>query len=132
MTFEIPTTVDIPNGKYVASLAEVKEDTGQFGKFRRWTWLVEVPAHEDEDGQKIEASIEELTQLTSANTGPQSKSYIQLAALLGRAPKAGEKIESPNGQRAVLTIGHNEKNFPTVEAVGPYVDPQQSLPGIPR
>lgn len=131
MTFEIPTTVDIPNGQYVASLAEVTEDTGQFGKFRKWTWLVEIPAHE-EDGKTVEASIEELTQLTSANTGPQSKSYGQLTALLGEAPKAGTAIEAPTGKRAVLTIGHNDKNFPEVQGVGPYVDPQQPLPGIPR
>lgn len=127
MTFEIPVTVDIPDGTYVASLAGVTEDTGQFGKFRKWVWLVEVPGKDGAD-----SSIEELTQLTSANTGPQSKSYQQLAALLGEAPKAGEKIESPNGKRATVTITHNEKGFPTIASVGPYVDPQMALPGIPR
>ena len=127
MTFEIPLTVDIPDGTYVASLAGVTEDSGSFGKFRRWTWLIEIPASGDKPG-----SIEELTQLTSANTGPQSKSYQQLTALLGEAPKAGQKIESPNGKRVTVTISHNEKGFPTVASVGPYVDPQMALPGIPR
>jgi hypothetical protein len=127
MTFEIPQTVDIKDGTYVASLAGVTEDSGQFGKFRRWEWLIEVPG---ENGEA--ATIESLTQLTSANTGPQSKSYLQLTALLGEAPKAGQKIDSPNGKRVTVTIGHNEKGFPTVEAVGPYVDPQMALPGIPR
>jgi hypothetical protein len=127
VTFEIPITVDIPDGTYVASLAGVTEDSGSFGKFRRWTWLVEVPKTDDKEG-----SIEELTQLTSANTGPQSKSYRQLTALLGEAPKAGQKIDSPNGKRVTVTITHNDKGFPTIGEVGPYVDPQMALPGIPR
>jgi len=127
MTFEVPITVDIPDGTYVASLAGVTEDTGQFGKFRRWEWLVEVPKTDDKEG-----SIEELSQLTRANTGPQSKSYRQLTALLGEAPKAGQKIDSPNGKRVTVTITHNDKGFPTIGEVGPYVDPQMALPGIPR
>jgi hypothetical protein len=125
MTFEIPTTVDIPDGTYIASLAEVKSDQGQFGPMRRWSFLVE---HEV-DGH---AQIDELTVLTSANTGPQSKSYQWLTALLGEAPKAGTVVESPTGKRCTVTITHNEKGFPTISAVGPYVDPQQQLPGIPR
>jgi len=132
MTFEIPITVDIPDGTYVASLAGVTEDSGSFGKFRRWTWLVEVPKTVSADGIETPGSIEELTQLTSANTGPQSKSYRQLTALLGEAPKAGQKIESPNGKRVTVTITHNDKGFPTIGEVGPYVDPQMALPGIPR
>jgi hypothetical protein len=128
VTFEIPNTVDIPDGQYVASLAGVSEDTGQFGKFRKWDWLIELPAKDGND-----ASIEELTQLTSANTGPQSKSYMQLTALLGEPPKAGTKVESPNGKRATVTITHNEKGFPTIAAVGPYVEPQMAADlGIPR
>lgn len=125
MTFEIPITVDIPDGDYVASLAGVTEDSGQFGKFRKWEWLVEVA----KDGQ---TSIESLTQLTSANTGPQSISYKQLTAILGEPPKAGTKVESPNGKRVILTIVHNEKGFPKVELVSRYIEPQQTLPGIPR
>lgn len=125
MTFEIPLTVDVPDGNYTATLESVAEDTGSFGKYRKWTWLVEVTI----DGV---AQIVPLTQLTSANTGPQSKSYQQLTALLGKAPKAGEKIESPNGQRAIVTVTHNDKNFPKIESVGPFVEPQQTLPGIPR
>lgn len=131
MTFEIPTTVDIPDGSYVASLESVREDTGSFGKYRKWTFLIEVPEREV-DGQKLPASIEPLTTLTSANTGPQSKSYQWLTAILGAAPKAGTTVESPNGKRCTVTISHNEKGFPKIDQVGLYVDPQQSLPGIPR
>lgn len=125
MTFEIPLTVDVPDGNYTATLESVIEDTGSFGKYRKWTWLVEATI----DGTM---QIVPLTQLTSANTGPQSKSYQQLTALLGEAPKAGQKIESPNGKRAIVTVTHNEKGFPKVDSIGPFVEPQQTLPGIPR
>lgn len=126
MTFEIPTTVDIPDGQHIATLEGVVEDNGQYGKFRKWTWLVQFT---NAEGQEV---IEPVTQLTSANTGPQSTSYKQLTALLGKAPKAGEKVESPNGNRAILTFEHNDKGFPKVVMVSPYVEPQQTLPGIPR
>ena len=126
MTFEIPNTVNIEPGNYPAILEKVEVDNGQFGEFRKWHWLVET---KDEDGR---TKIESLTQLTSANTGPQSKSYQQLTALLGEAPKAGSSVESPTGKRVLLTIGKNAKGFPQVELVSPIVEPQQTLPGIPR
>jgi len=129
MTFEISDFADIPDGKYVATLAGVTVKKGGFGgnDYRSWEWLVEVPG---ENG--AEAEIVPLTQLTSVNTGPQSKSFKQLTALLGEAPKAGQSIEAPTGKRVVLMITHNDKRFPTVQDVGPYIDPQATLPGIPR
>lgn len=123
--FEI-TGVEIPPGNYPAILEKVEVDSGQFGDFRKWHWLVEVG---QEGG---ETKIEPLTQLTSANTGPQSKSYQQLTALLGQAPQAGTKVGTPTGKRVLLTIGKNAKGFPTVEAVSPFAEPQQTLPGVPR
>jgi hypothetical protein len=125
-TFEIGGGLDLPDGQYTASLMGVTADTGNFGAFRKWEWLVEYV-----DGDGV-AQTDTLTQLTSAHTGPQSKSYQQLAILLGRAPKAGEKIESPNGKRAILTLTKNEKGFMKVVAVSPFVEPQMSLPGVPR
>lgn len=129
MTFEISDFVDIPDGTYPAGLASVTVHKGGFGgaDYRKWEWLVEVPNQETG-----EVEILPLTQLTSANTGPQSNSYKQLTVLLGNAPKAGEKIEPPTGKRAILVIGHNEKGFPKVISVGAYVDPQAVLPGTPR
>ena len=121
MPFEIPTGADIPDGSYTAVLERVNEAEGNFGRYREWYWLVDV------DGK-----AESLKQLTSANTGPKSKSYVQLTALLGRAPKAGEQIEDPTGTRVVLKIGKNEKGFPTVQEVTQYVEPTQTVAGIPR
>ena len=126
MTFEIPTTVDIPDGSYVATLEKVEADKGNFGDFRKWSFIVhDVTTEEGKQDLPI-------TALTSANTGPQSKSFQWLTALLGAPPKAGTKIESPTGSRCVVTITHNDKGFPKVETVGPFVDPQQTLPGVPR
>jgi hypothetical protein len=121
MPFEIPTTVDIKDGTYPATLEKVEASEGQYGTMRKWHWLVE-------NGDKIDS----LSVITSANTGPQSKSYLWLTALLGRAPQAGEKLEDPTGTRVLLQIGHNDKGFPTVLAVHPYQEPQQTVPGIPR
>lgn len=124
-TFDITGGLDLPDGQYVGLLQSVIADTGQFGAFRKWTWLVEYT----EEG---ESKVGELTQLTSAHTGPQSKSYQQLTALIGRAPKAGEKIESPNGKKALLTLSKNDKGFMKVDQVSAFQEPQQVLPGVPR
>lgn len=124
--FEI-TGVKIEPGSYPAVLEKVEADKGQFGDMRKWHWLVEVPAT---DGQ--EAKIEPLTQLTSANTGPQSFSYKILSALLKRDLKAGESVDDPTGNAAILVIGKNDKGFPKVTDVLPKQEAQEVLPGLPR
>lgn len=122
MPFEIPTGTPIEPGNYTAMLERVEVDPGgSFGSFRKWHWIVDV------NGEATP-----MTALTSENTGPQSKSYQWLTALLGRTPQAGEKIEDPTGKRVVLTIEKNAKGFPTVVLVAPFSEPQQVLPGTPR
>ena len=122
MPFEIPVSVEIDDGTYPATLESVEPyEHPQYGLGRKWAWLIE------HDGK-----LDSLTSITSGNTGPKSKAYAWLTALLGRAPKAGEKIEDPTGTRVLLQITHNDKGFPQVAAVLPYVAPQQELPGIPR
>ena len=121
MTFEIPQTIVIDDGTYPGVLERVESDQGQFGTFRKWHWLV------DHDGK-----VDPLSVITSGNTGPQSKSYKWLTALLGRAPQAGEKLETPAGTRVLLKIGHNEKGFATVLEVLSYSEPQQVMEGVPR
>lgn len=122
MPFEITASgPDIADGTWPAVLESVSEDSGQFGKFRKWTFLVE---HDD----KIDA----LTVYTSANTGTGSKSYAFLAGLLGKQPQIGERYEDPTGTRVLVQITRNKKGFPTVDAVLPFTEPQQVLPGVPR
>ena len=123
MPFQITgPSLEIADGTYPAILEKVEEykhDT--YGDGRKWHWLVE------HDGK-----VDPLSSITSNNTGPASKVYKYLSALLGRELKAGEKIEDPTGSRCLLQITHNSKGFPKVEAVLPFVNPQQTLEGIPR
>lgn len=130
--FEITSGADIPDGSYPAVLEKVEADRGQFGDMRKWHWLIEVPAHKNDQGEDVAAAVVPLTQLTSANTGPQSTSYKQLSALLKRDLKAGEKVEDPTGNAAIVVIAKNSKNYPKIVDVLPKVDPQQTIEGLPR
>lgn len=122
MPFEIPTSLEIADGTYPATLEKVESYTHpQYGDGRKWFWLIEN-----------NGSIDSLSTITSSNTGPKSKSYAYLSALLKRELKAGEKIEDPTGSRVLLTITHNDKGFPQVAQVLPFQEPQQELPGLPR
>lgn len=122
MPFEITQSgPDIPDGTYPAVLESVTEDTGQFGKQRKWTWLIE-----------LNDQIIPLTCITSAVTSTGSKSYQLLAGLLGKEPVVGERYEDPTGTRVLVTIGRNKKQYPTVDSVQPFTEPQQVLPGVPR
>lgn len=129
MGFEIPAAQDIEPGTYKAQLLGTSiKDGGKFtspsnptGSYRVWDWLID-------DGKEGTA----FTDTTSINNGPKSVSYQRLTALLGRAPQAGEKIEDPTGKTVMLQIGRKENGFPKVEAVIAFVEPQQSLPGVPR
>ena len=129
MTFEIPNIKQIPAGTYKAQLEKVEVvEGGKYtsasnpdGSFRKWHWLLEL------DGK-----LEAFSDTTSINTGPNSTSYKRLTALLGEEPKSGQKIETPTGKTVLLQITQKENGFPKVEAVLPYVDPQQTTPGVPR
>jgi len=122
MPFEITQSgPDIKDGTYPAVLESVKEDSGQYGKFRKWTWLIE---HENK--------IEPLTCYTSALTSTGSKSYRWLTGLLGKEPQVGERYEDPTGTRVLVSVIRNKNNFPTVDEVTPFTEPQQVMPGVPR
>lgn len=122
MPFDIPNTVDIPEGSYTATLERVEEAEGNFGKYRKWHFLIDV-----------NGKLESLSSLTSANTGPKSKSYIWLTALMGGvAPQAGQTIEDPTGSRVIVRIAKNDKGFSNVVELLPFVEPAQVVPGLPR
>lgn len=128
MTFEIPTTVEIDDGTYPAVIEAIENGTGSFGPQRKWSFLVE---HKDAAGV---TKVDPISTITSANLGPRSKAYGFLIGVLGRTLKAGDKIDEADviGKRVLVTIVHNEKGFPTVEAVAQYQEPQQELAGLPR
>jgi hypothetical protein len=129
MTFKIEAGVDIPPGTYKAQLlgTEVipegtfKTPKNPTGTYRRWDWLVEVK------GESVPFSDN-----TSLNTSPKTITYARLTALLGEAPKAGDELSDPTGKTVVLTFGKKDNGFPKIEQVGAYVDPQQTLEGLPR
>ena len=136
MTFEIPqpSGSDLEPGTYKAQLLGVTvKSGGKFvspqnpeGKYRLWDWAVEKA------GDNGEVELVPFSDTTSLNTGPKTNSYARLTALLGKAPQAGETIETPTGKTVMLQIVRKENGFAKVEAVLPFVDPQQTLPGVPR
>ena len=116
--------VDIAPGTYKGQLESVEvKPTENFGggEYRQWNFLIEV------DGKLLPVSA-----TSSMNTGPRSKSYLWLTALLGRAPAAGETIEDPTGKTVLLTIGQKENGFPRIDGVSPFVEPAATVPGVPR
>lgn len=132
MTFKI---ADVPEqiepGTYKAQLegstvetgGQFKSDKNPNGDYRRWNWLVEVPGKE---------GLQPMSDNSSLFTGPKSETYKRLTALLGRAPQAGEEIENPVGKTVLLTISRKENGYAKIDAVSPWVDPQQTVPGVPR
>lgn len=123
MSFDIPDTKPIDPGTYKAQLLGTAIKTGgEFGDFRTWDWLVEMP-----DG-----TTANFSDSTSLNNGPQSKAYARLTALLGAAPQAGSKVDDPTGKTVILTIGKKENGFPKIDGIGPYVAPVQTEAGLPR
>lgn len=134
MAFEIPTESTLEPGTYKAQLVGTAiKSGGKFvspvnpeGKYRVWDWAVE------KDGANGEKELVPFSDTTSINNGSKTKSYARLTALLGTAPKAGDKIEDPTGKTVLLQIVEKENGFSKVEAVIPYIDPQQTLDGVPR
>lgn len=113
---------NIPDGTYKAQLLRVEDGIPTaFGTARAWYFLVDV------DG-----TGEELKQLTSENTGPSSKSYKWLTALLGREPQVGETLEDPTGKTVLADIERNKKGFPAIGEMRAIVEPTQVEAGIPR
>lgn len=125
--FEIPTTVEIEDGTYPAVVEAIEPtEHATFGKGRKWSFLVE---HTAADGT---SKVDSISTITSSNLGPRSKAYAFLSGIEGRPLKAGERVDDPTGKRVMVTIGHNDKGFPTVTAVAAFQEPQQTLPGVPR
>ena len=130
MTFKISSPPpQIDPGTYKAQLAGSSIKTGgkfvsdknPTGDYRQWEWLVEVPGKD----------LQSLSDNTSLFTGPASETYKRLTALLGRAPVAGEEIENPVGKTVLLTISRKDNGYAKIDLVSPYVDPQQTVPGVP-
>jgi len=127
--FQIPDYKEIPPGTYKAQLAGTSViEEGSFktpqnpkGSYRKWDWLVEV-------GDEVVP----FSDNTSLNNGTKTFAYQRLTALLGQAPQAGTAVEDPTGKTVTLTFGKGDGGFPKITQVGAFVDPQQTLEGLPR
>jgi hypothetical protein len=117
--------IEIKDGTYPAVLESIETVPSPSatiaGDARRWTFLVE------HDGK-----VEPLSVFSSMNTGPKTKAYAWLTALLGEAPKAGKTYEEPVGKRVLVKVVHKESGWPDVAEVLPYAEPQQTIEGLPR
>lgn len=124
MPFEIAGAKIAP-GTYVGVLERVEKlpsvNPQYPGEFRKWHFLVDV-----------NGSLQTITATTSLNTGPQSKAYAWLSALLRRELRAGESIPDPVGQRASIVIADNKKGYSSIQNLLPLNEPEQVVAGIPR
>lgn len=124
MPFTISEGINIPDGQYLATLesVEVTNEGGFDGKgFRTWNWLVDVGGE-----------LTPLSAVTSHNTGPKSKAYKWLSALLRRPLLAGEQLDDPIGARVTITIGRNEKGYASITGMAPFNAAETVMDGVPR
>ena len=103
------TKGDVPAGTYTATLESISitnivSSFSPAGKdMREWHFLANV-----------NGELKPISGLTSLSTGPASKSYRFLEALLRRPLKAGEAIDDPVGQQVTIVVGMNAKGYPQV------------------
>lgn len=124
MGFDV-SGVKIRPGIYEGTLESVKVEPSKDPRFpndfRKWVFLL-----------KVDGELTPLSATSSLNTGPRSKSYEWLSALLRRPLKAGEHIDDPVGQRVMITVADNEKGYSTIMALSAIAEPEQVVPGVPR
>lgn len=115
--------VEIPDGVYPVVLTQItgpKLVTAQQGpnagkeiELFDWTYAIDAPGT-PEDGTEITAS-------TSTASGPKSKMFSWLTALMGgRPPVVGTKFETTDlvGRAALATIRTGESGWPKLENLG--------------
>ncbi len=103
-------------GVYLAKLADLQEEEGQFGPFVKWSFELNEEGYE---GQTIRGQSS-MPETFTAGT----KMWQWAQGLLGRAIRPGETIDLMDliGNECLLTIGHKETDrgtFATVDAVNP-------------
>lgn len=122
--FEIPAAAIMP-GTYSGVLEKVEvmpsKNPAYPNDFRRWSFLIDIAG-----------TLTPITATSSLNNGPKTKTYRWLSALLRRELRAGERIESPVGQRVLVVVANNSKGYAGVEDLLPLAEPEQVVPGVPR
>lgn len=118
-----PGGPDIPDGVYLVQLTKISDPrtvTAQQGKFAGqdvdlidWTFQIDQPGSPLHD-QELEAS-------TSTKSGPRSRMYAWLTALLGGvAPQVGTGFKKSDliGRFALATTRKDDNGWPRIENLG--------------
>ncbi len=128
--------VEIEDGVYTVQLTGISDPktvtaqrgprAGQDIELINWTFTIDEPGS-PYDGTDIDAS-------TSTASGPKSKMYAYLTALLGgRAPSVGQTFEKGDliGRLALATIRRDEAGWPRIENLSamPRGRQQATAPG---
>lgn len=115
---------DIDDGVYPVQLTAISDPktvtaqrgpkAGQDIDLIDWKFTIDDPSNPAVDGKELEAS-------TSTASGPKSKMYAYLTALLGgRAPGVGQTFEKGDliGRLALATVRRDENGWPRIENLG--------------
>lgn len=126
MPFEIQAGgPDIAPGTYRGTLEKVEIGEGTFngntGPIRIWHFLIDVAG-----------TLTPISATSSMGTGPKTKAYAWLTAILGTAPQAGTTVEDPIGKQVLVTVVKKDNGFPKIEQLTQYVEPASVTPGVPR
>jgi hypothetical protein len=95
---------DIPEGTYPATVKSVTvKESASFGEFRAWDFTLD-------NGSVVGGA-------SSMSTGSKSKGGKWIAAILGRKPEKGEKVELVG--KPCLVHVYDKDGWPAVDAVLP-------------
>lgn len=120
-----PPEQDIPDGVYVVQLRDIKDPrtvsitrgpkAGQEMDLIDWIFVVADPTNPN-DGRQLDES-------TSTATGPRSKAFAWITALLGgRPPAVGQQFSKADliGRLALATVNHGDDGmgWPSIANLG--------------
>lgn len=126
-----PPEEDVEDGVYPVVLVELKDPrTIVTERHPAGTDIIEwVFAIDDEAGDRV------ISGVTSPASGPKSKMFGWLTALLGgRAPEIGAEYNKQDliGRRALATIQHNDAGYPRIQSLTAIPrQPGITMPGAP-
>lgn len=99
-------SADIPDGEYQGKLdtIEVRPGVKFEGDFRVWTFTLD-------NGSQISGT-------SSMGSGPKTKAYRWIRALLGRKPEQGERVRLA-GRPCTVVVEANDAGWPAVSDILP-------------
>ena len=121
MTFEVTEHIpEVPAGTYPAVITDiqVKASKADGSEFRVWTFTL------------ADGSGRTITGASSMQSTPKSKAGKWVAAIIGRVPTVGEKIELV-GRHCVISVEINDDGYEKVTGVmAPITAPPAPRPAL--